>query len=223
MNLRHNLLSEDVLQVIIRDSLPSNRSLCAFEIDSDTNLTGSCQQILDYILSRNELVKHFLDSLIRASVKRRRLSIRPRVKIQSSDLPLPEIEATMVNKYMKIGISEMKGRRPTMEDSSTIITCFRGKPDETFLGLYDGHGGPQVSEFASKHLHETFARKLNQYEDMKRSNNITQIYSKISVRTNPVQNTASGNPKKKRTLQLSILLMSLELQALKSLYKKKKL
>lgn len=36
----------------------------------------------------------------------------------------------------------------TLEDQSQVITT----PNSTFVGVYDGHGGPEASRFVNKHL-----------------------------------------------------------------------
>ncbi len=60
-----------------------------------------------------------------------------------------------------IGFSEDQGVRPTMEDAHTLVRNFGGKPNQAFFGIYDGHGGKQVADFASQNLHENFFNELN--------------------------------------------------------------
>lgn len=43
-----------------------------------------------------------------------------------------------------------------MEDEITIFGKLRGREDEDFVAVYDGHGGSAVSNYASKHLHKVF-------------------------------------------------------------------
>eukprot|EP01051_Picozoa_sp_SAG22_P004888 SAG22_NODE_275_length_13171_cov_11.640606_8_plen_341_part_00 len=50
------------------------------------------------------------------------------------------------------GVAETRGVRPTMEDCMTIHGNFRGSEDEDFFGVFDGHGGQLVAEYAGMHL-----------------------------------------------------------------------
>lgn len=40
-----------------------------------------------------------------------------------------------------------------MEDAIKYIGKFRGNEDEDYISIFDGHGGKEASEFASKNLH----------------------------------------------------------------------
>ena len=51
------------------------------------------------------------------------------------------------------GHAETIGRRPTMEDSVVTVRRFRGKLDEDYWGLFDGHGGKLVSAWLAERLH----------------------------------------------------------------------
>jgi serine/threonine protein phosphatase PrpC len=55
---------------------------------------------------------------------------------------------------LRIGFADTIGKRPTMEDEILIQGKLRGRDDEDFVAVYDGHGGRAASEFAAKHLHE---------------------------------------------------------------------
>ena len=50
------------------------------------------------------------------------------------------------------GAAETRGVRPTMEDCMTVHGNFRGSEDEDFFGVFDGHGGQLVAEYAGMHL-----------------------------------------------------------------------
>lgn len=58
-----------------------------------------------------------------------------------------------------VGFAEAQGRRPTMEDAHCIVL----QPDYTFLGLYDGHGGKQVADFAAQHIHQNILAALKDF------------------------------------------------------------
>lgn len=46
------------------------------------------------------------------------------------------------------GVAELQGRRPTMEDAHAVLIM----PQYAIFGLFDGHGGKDVSEFLSNNL-----------------------------------------------------------------------
>ncbi|KAG7025837.1 putative protein phosphatase 2C 6, partial [Cucurbita argyrosperma subsp. argyrosperma] len=66
-----------------------------------------------------------------------------------------------------------KGRRTSMEDAIAIVPEFlssarwkddgsvKEKPLVHYFGLFDGHGGPQVSSYCSKKFHELLADEWN--------------------------------------------------------------
>lgn len=49
-----------------------------------------------------------------------------------------------------VGFAEAQGLRQTMEDAH----CIEIGTDHAFFGLFDGHGGKQVADFAAKNLHK---------------------------------------------------------------------
>ena len=69
------------------------------------------------------------------------------------------------NESLRFGYSSMQGWRQTMEDSHFIIPYFDG--DKALLGVFDGHGGSDVSMFCK----ENFAKEL-----LKNNNYIQQNY-----------------------------------------------
>jgi serine/threonine protein phosphatase PrpC len=54
----------------------------------------------------------------------------------------------------RIGYADTIGRRPTMEDEIRIMGKLRGRDDEDFVAIFDGHGGRDVADFAAKNLHQ---------------------------------------------------------------------
>lgn len=79
------------------------------------------------------------------------------------------------NDRVKIGHADMQGRRPTMEDATTIEAHYRvisatttetsnNNMEEVFVGVYDGHGGTEAAHFVGKELHLVFKSKLDQYQ-----------------------------------------------------------
>lgn len=61
--------------------------------------------------------------------------------------------------------AESMGKRPKMEDSSTIIGEFVG-PNSQFYGMFDGHGGNEVSLFLAHNLPNIIMKKYNESESM---------------------------------------------------------
>eukprot|EP01119_Soliformovum_irregulare_P012019 TRINITY_DN3088_c0_g1_i1.p1 TRINITY_DN3088_c0_g1~~TRINITY_DN3088_c0_g1_i1.p1 ORF type:complete len:393 (+),score=108.80 TRINITY_DN3088_c0_g1_i1:779-1957(+) len=60
----------------------------------------------------------------------------------------------------RIGYADTIGRRPNMEDEIVIQGHFRGKEDEDFFGIFDGHGGHDASKFVSENLATILAEKM---------------------------------------------------------------
>ncbi|CAF0799821.1 unnamed protein product [Brachionus calyciflorus] len=58
------------------------------------------------------------------------------------------------NEFVKVGASCMQGWRINMEDAHTQLLSLNNDKNSAFFAVYDGHGGPKVSEYAGMHLHE---------------------------------------------------------------------
>lgn len=54
----------------------------------------------------------------------------------------------------------MQGWRIHMEDSHTHILSLPDDPDSAFFGVYDGHGGASVAQYAGKHLHKLVVKRV---------------------------------------------------------------
>ncbi|KAL1114939.1 hypothetical protein AAG570_007762 [Ranatra chinensis] len=54
----------------------------------------------------------------------------------------------------KVGASCMQGWRVNMEDSHTTILSLPEDPSAAFFGVFDGHGGANIAQYAGKHLHK---------------------------------------------------------------------
>jgi hypothetical protein len=65
------------------------------------------------------------------------------------------------SRRLKIGFADTIGRRANMEDEIVVYGSFRGKEDEDFVAVFDGHGGRAAAEYAAKHLHQVLAEKLS--------------------------------------------------------------
>eukprot|EP00250_Pteridium_aquilinum_P001456 c11646_g1_i1 orf=256-1281(+) len=60
------------------------------------------------------------------------------------------------NGRLKFGVSSMQGWRSNMEDAHAAILDL--DENTSFFGVYDGHGGKDVSRFCAKHLHAQVLR-----------------------------------------------------------------
>ncbi|XP_063236541.1 probable protein phosphatase 2C T23F11.1 [Bacillus rossius redtenbacheri] len=65
---------------------------------------------------------------------------------------------------MRVGSSCMQGWRINMEDAHTHILSLPDDPGTAFFGVYDGHGGAKIAQYAGKHLHK-FILKTQAYKD----------------------------------------------------------
>jgi protein phosphatase PTC1 len=76
----------------------------------------------------------------------------------------------LMNSRLRVGHADMQGRRHTMEDAMTVNVHFRKREcdgnieEESFIGVYDGHGGSEAAEYVGKQLHLVFKSKLEEYE-----------------------------------------------------------
>lgn len=53
------------------------------------------------------------------------------------------------------------------QDGHVIIDGFRGKDDEGFFGIYDGHGGRTAVDHVQKTLHKNFEEALKESTSVK--------------------------------------------------------
>ncbi|XP_014281379.1 protein phosphatase ppm-1.G isoform X2 [Halyomorpha halys] len=78
-----------------------------------------------------------------------------------------KISSNHENKLLKCGASSMQGWRVSQEDAHNC--CLEFDSEVSLFAVYDGHGGAEVAEYASKHLpnkiKETEAYKKGDYEN----------------------------------------------------------
>lgn len=67
---------------------------------------------------------------------------------------------------MKVGFSSDIGQRPSFEDTHVILKSFGGAKDKSFFAIYDGHGGKEASEEASKILHQILLAEIKTGKDV---------------------------------------------------------
>ncbi|CAG9762473.1 unnamed protein product [Ceutorhynchus assimilis] len=86
---------------------------------------------------------------------------------QTLSEPVTAKDTTVVrSSVFRVGSSCMQGWRINMEDSHTHLLSMPDDPDTAFFGVYDGHGGAKISDFAGKHLHK-FMVNREEYRDGK--------------------------------------------------------
>ncbi|KAK9878798.1 hypothetical protein WA026_003636 [Henosepilachna vigintioctopunctata] len=68
------------------------------------------------------------------------------------------------NSKFYVASSCMQGWRVNMEDSHTQILSLPDDADASFFGVYDGHGGKLIAEYAGKHLHKYITNR-KEYKD----------------------------------------------------------
>eukprot|EP01006_Ploeotia_vitrea_P020904 TRINITY_DN53229_c0_g1_i1.p1 TRINITY_DN53229_c0_g1~~TRINITY_DN53229_c0_g1_i1.p1 ORF type:complete len:651 (+),score=-15.72 TRINITY_DN53229_c0_g1_i1:141-1955(+) len=91
-----------------------------------------------------------------------------RYKLSLNDHILVGRTGFSLNRY-DFGVSEEKGFRQTMEDSSVIIqhlnigalSSSKMFCPQSFFGVFDGHGGDQASQYLSQKLHVNIATSLS--------------------------------------------------------------
>ncbi|XP_059155657.1 probable protein phosphatase 2C T23F11.1 isoform X2 [Physella acuta] len=58
------------------------------------------------------------------------------------------------NTFVKVGSSCMQGWRINMEDAHSHLLSLPGDKDACFFGVFDGHGGVKVAQYAGNNLHK---------------------------------------------------------------------
>ncbi|OWF39618.1 probable protein phosphatase 2C T23F11.1 [Mizuhopecten yessoensis] len=58
------------------------------------------------------------------------------------------------NQFLKVGSSCMQGWRINMEDAHTHLLSLPGDKDAQFFGVFDGHGGAKIAQYAGINLHK---------------------------------------------------------------------
>ena len=60
----------------------------------------------------------------------------------------------------------MQGWRTSMEDSHTHILSLPEDDTASFFAVYDGHGGSNVAQYCSKHLHKFILKRPEYSSDL---------------------------------------------------------
>ncbi|CAI5728423.1 unnamed protein product [Peronospora effusa] len=66
-----------------------------------------------------------------------------------------------INPHMhyRYGVSQMQGRRPYMEDRHTAIASLNGDPNQSFYGIFDGHGGEGAADYCVQAMCQNVIRE----------------------------------------------------------------
>lgn len=95
------------------------------------------------------------------------------------------------------GVSETQGIRPTMEDAHSLEV----NSDYVFVGLYDGHGGRNVADFAAQQLHKNIDLSA-----CKTSTDIGKALHEAFIQTHKALDTVSFDAKEQGCAAITILI-----------------
>ncbi|XP_073983639.1 probable protein phosphatase 2C T23F11.1 isoform X1 [Rhodnius prolixus] len=74
------------------------------------------------------------------------------------------------NEQLAVCIASMQGWRLTMEDTSCLhLPIQNDDTNTTFVGVFDGHGGTNVADYVSKHLHKFIVRQPEYKDNLKKA------------------------------------------------------
>ena len=68
-------------------------------------------------------------------------------------------------RFPVVGIADMIGKRPSMEDAMAIQGTLNGDENTDFYGLYDGHAGREAASWCGKHVHKVLLEHLAKGEE----------------------------------------------------------
>lgn len=71
----------------------------------------------------------------------------------SEPITTKETFLALTNNYV-VGSSCMQGWRVSMEDAHSVILSIPEDRSAAYFGVFDGHGGSSISNYASRHLHK---------------------------------------------------------------------
>merc|ERR1711972_14872 len=67
--------------------------------------------------------------------------------------------------HIKFGHSSMQGWRVNMEDAYLAVPNLATYPELSFFGVFDGHGGAEVAQYAGQKLPEMFSKLVKSKKD----------------------------------------------------------
>lgn len=76
---------------------------------------------------------------------------------------------------MEVGISSQQGWRKTQEDAHVSAQLGDNK---LLFGVFDGHGGPEVSKFCSEYIHVEIC-KLPEYQRGDFGDSLTAVFHRM--------------------------------------------
>jgi len=83
-------------------------------------------------------------------------------------------------KYLSFASTEMQGWRKSMEDAHVHEIEFDDDPNAALFAVFDGHGGKEVAEFASRHFAEELKKDEN-YKAKKYEEALKNTFLKIDA------------------------------------------
>jgi len=155
LNISHNKVSE----------LPSIRSCYDLQnIDLSFNQFESVPEEIEEFLERN--IEVLFDGNPCSDIK--------------EELKDEIIHIHESNRFT-IGIGDMIGKRPTMEDAMAICGNYPSDNNTDFFGLYDGHAGREAASFCGKNIHKEMISLLKEDEN---NNDILEALAKAYPKVN---------------------------------------
>ena len=112
------------------------------------------------------------------------------------------------SKRFTIGIGDMIGRRPTMEDAMAIYGDFMGDSSD-FFGLYDGHAGREAATWCGRHVHNQMKDFLNENNDLSPLNALEKSYPAVNEKFREYMNSPDweGSSKHCGTTAVSVYIV----------------
>ena len=83
-----------------------------------------------------------------------------------------KLDGNLIKSY---GYCQNQGRRPYMEDEGKVIEYFNGDSNKILFGLFDGHGGGQVSKFLQKNI-GNYMKKILDLDEANYIKNFTKLF-----------------------------------------------
>ncbi|KAM6502287.1 Protein phosphatase 2C (PP2C)-like domain containing protein [Amanita muscaria] len=79
----------------------------------------------------------------------------------------------------RIGISEDKGTRRTMEDAHSFVVDFDSVRGQGFFAVFDGHAGKHAAEWCGRHFHECLLSSMHASPDSAIPDVLNEAFHKV--------------------------------------------
>jgi len=119
-----------------------------------------------YFKLRNKRTQNWDRNLIKSNVEMK--SLVRQASLQNVKV-FDKVDYSSV-KGVGISFDQNSAHRRTMEDEHVVLDKFGDSLDQGYFAVFDGHGGNEVSDFASKNLHKNLLSELNncsEYNEMR--------------------------------------------------------